>query len=112
MTTIKSNSGNENVANDLYVQLAGVTLSAGTYLLIGYTNFQSTSSTGSRISRFVASDYTSLDLEVMPNTQGYTQIKNIELVTLSSSKTIYIQAKQLSGNTMSVSGQIKAIKLG
>lgn len=109
----EKNDEKSAVANNMWVEIARLSnLSVGTYVLTGFLTFQSTSSTGSRMARFVSNYYTGKEVEIYPNPNGYTQIAISDIVTITQVQNFIIQAKQNSNATMNISGQIKAIRVG
>lgn len=85
------------------------------YILWGYLNFQSSSNAGSRCLRFGYNGSTSFEFEIQGNSAGYTQIQ-VPFIVINggnwSSNEITLQARQASTNTITVSGVLRAVKVG
>ncbi len=105
----------ENLANNMWIEVAKISLAPGKYVVSGYVSYEGTDTVGSRCGRIAYSGFDGSEIEIQPNANGWTRIKVPEIIDLSSktqNTNVVVQAKQTSGSPYSrVSGQIKAIRI-
>lgn len=107
-----SNLANVQCADSVMTDLCSIAVPKGTYVIIAKAIFQLSSATGSRkLYVAMSNGYGTDATEVGGNGNGYTQIENSDIVTVSGTTVVTARAQQSSGQTVTVTGIIRAIKI-
>ena len=109
--------GTENLTTGTKTTLVSVTLSAGSYILMGGCSFAANSS-GVRALAWSTTNNEISDagvrqngMKVLAGNSGVTALTAIQLVTLNKSTTYYLVAQQNSGSTLSTTGYYRYIRI-
>lgn len=105
------NTAGKSVANNSNTTITSISnLPTGHYILMGFANFQSTSGTGTRRLWITGpSSYSSKEIEIDGNANGYTQIMCGDIVNTGG--TYNLVCAQSSGSAVTVSGTLKAMRI-
>ena len=115
--TVKSANGTVSVSSGTGTAICSVTLEAGTWLIEGNLAFVS-NGTGRRIADLATASgsvtagvIAQTGVEVPATSGGYTALHTGWITTRSSATTVYLNAYQDSGSSLSATGYIRAVRI-
>lgn len=117
MGVSNNNDATKNLTTGTVTNLLSVTLSAGSYILLGGCDFAANSSGvralawNTESGKLPEAALIQNGMKVLAGNSGVTALTAIWLVTLSSSTTYYLIAQQNSGSTLSTKGYYRYIRI-
>lgn len=111
--TILRSSGNEVLtqsSND-FVALNSMSLSAGIWIVKGDVEFRATNGAGNRTVALYEDGTLKASTEIQGSANGWTIFSALDIISISTAKTVSVRSRQTSGSAFGCAGHISALRI-